>query len=398
MKRPVRLVAFLLCLLALAACEPAAPQPVVRPTASPVPQAPLVIGAILDLGADAGPNGVQRYEAARLAVELVNRRGGVTLSGGRRRMLDLAVYDDGGRPEASTAALQRLAGDGALAVIGPSDPAASLLVRRTAEAASIPLIALDDASSGDSANWRWTFSLTAPPADQLGAAIQFFNASGVGQMGWLAPTTMAAASLRRELLRQTNSAGIQVVGEEQYPPGADDFVQSLTRMQANNPNVILAWPRDSHEAAAIARDAGKVQGLSPLFLGPAAAGPTTLTLAGDLQATVRTLTLRLDVADDLWDHDALTPIIRDFRRELQAQTGRPPTAEAAGAWDAVRLIVATLEQAEPTRAGLRDGLEATADYLGASGSITFGPRRHDGLDRRAYVVARSDARRWRLPP
>jgi branched-chain amino acid transport system substrate-binding protein len=388
----------LVCLLALAACQPAAPRPVVRPTASPVVQAPLTIGAILDVGNDAGPNGLQRYEAARLAVELVNRRGGVTLTDGRRRTVDLSVYDDGGSPEAATAALQRLAADGALAVIGPSDAASSLAVRRAAEAASIPLIALDDTSSGESAAWRWTFALTAPPADVLGAALDFFAASGVSQMGWLAPTTLAASSLRRELFRQAGSAQIQVVGEEPYAPGADDFVQSLTRVQANNPNVILAWPRDSREAAAIARDAGKVQGLSPVFLGPAAAGSSTLPLAGDSPATVRTLTLRLDVADDLWDHDALTPVIRDFRRELQAQTGRPPTAEAAGAWDAVRLIVATLERSESTRAGVRNGLETTSDYLGASGSISFGPRRHDGLDRRAYVVARSDARRWRLPP
>jgi branched-chain amino acid transport system substrate-binding protein len=209
---------------------------------------------------------------------------------------------------------------------------------------------------------------------------------------------MGASSLRRELLRQASSDQIRLVAEASYPPGADDFVQSLTRVQANNPNVILAWPRDSHEAGAIARDAGKVQGLSPVFLGPAAAEASTLALAGDSRSTVRTLTLRLGVADDLWDHDALTPIIRDFRREIQTQTGRAPTAEAASAWDAVRLIVATLERAEPTRAALRDGLEATTDYLGASGTITFGPRRHDGLDRRAFVVARSDARRWRLPP
>ena len=50
------------------------------------------------------------------------------------------------------------------------------------------------------------------------------------------------------------------------------------------------------------------------------------------------------------------------------------------------------------RAAVRDGLEATTDYVGASGLIAFTCRRHDGLDRRALVVARSEGRRWRLPP
>jgi branched-chain amino acid transport system substrate-binding protein len=397
-KPSIRLVLLFLGLGLLLACNPAPPRPVVRATASPAPMPPLRLGAILNLANDAGSDGVGRYEAARLAVEVVNRQGGVLLANGTRRPLDLVVYDDSGDPDTATAALQRLAGDGVLAIIGPSDVASSVSARRAAEAGGLPLVSLADPDPGDSTAWRWTFSVAVPPEDAIGAMIDFFSASGVGQMGWLAPRTMAASSLRRELLRQAGAAHIQVIGEEQYAPGAEEFGQPLTRLQSAGPNVILAWPRDSHEAAAIARDAGKIQGLLPVFLGPAASGPGTLPQVGDSPTTVRTLTLRLGVADDLWDHDPLTPIVRDFRREIQAQTGRPPTQEAAGAWDAVRLLVATLERAEPTRAALRDGLEATTDYLGASGSISFGPRRHDGLDRSAYVVARSDDRRWRLPP
>lgn len=209
--------------------------------------------------------------------------------------------------------------------------------------------------------------------------------------------------MRRALGRLASAANMQVVGEELYAPGEEEQTQRLARLQAGEPRVILAWPRDAHEAAAIARESAKVPNLVPVFLGPAASSPTTLAQAGDTAAVVRTVTLRLPVADDLWDHDALTPVIRDFRREIQARTGRPPTPESAGAWDAVRLIVATVERptasaGPPSRAALRDGLEATTDYVGASGLIAFSSRRHDGLDRRALVVARSEGRRWRLPP
>ena len=398
MKQSPSLLAALVLIVLLAACQPAPPRPVVQPTASPTPQPPIAIGAILNLDSDAGPDGLQRLEAAKLAVDLVNRRGGVVLASGERRLLSLVVYDDGGRPDTAEASLRRLANDGVPVVLGPSAAESVAVVRRAAEAASVPLIALSDQDGGEAGSWRWTFSLAAHSEDSVAAALDFFAASGVERIGWLAPRTMDASTLRRTLFRLAAASRIQIVGEEQYAPGSEDFAPGLARVQAGNPSVILAWPRDSHEAAAIVRDAGKARDLAPIFLGPAAATPSTLTLVGDGAAVVRTLTLRLGVADDLWDHDALTPVIRDFRRELQAQTGRVPTAEAAAAWDAVRLIVATLEQVAPTRTAIRDALEGTGDYLGASGTISFTTRRHDGLDRRAFVVARSDARRWRLPP
>jgi branched-chain amino acid transport system substrate-binding protein len=245
--------------------------------------------------------------------------------------------------------------------------------------------------------------LTVPSEEALAATLDFFVASGVDRLAWLAPRTMEASTLRRGLGRLANAANIQVVSEELYAPGDEEHVQRLARLQTAEPRVILGWPRDSHEAASIAREAARVQNLVPVFLGPAAMSPSTLAQAGDAAAVVRTVTLRLSVSDDLWDHDPLTPVIRDFRRELQARTGRPATPESAGAWDAVRLIVSALERSPaapgtPQRSAVRDGIETTTDYLGASGTIAFGPRRHDGLDRRALIVARSEARRWRLPP
>jgi branched-chain amino acid transport system substrate-binding protein len=390
-------------LLSLVACEPAPPLALPQPTASPVPVAPIVIAALLDVQRDAGPDSLQRLDAARLAVERVNQHGGIALASGDRRPLQLVVYDDAGDPTRAEAALGRIVRDGVVATIGPSNADSASVVRPAAEAAKIPLIALDDASAGDAASWHWTFSVTPPPEEALAATIDFFRASNVDRLAWLAPRTMAASTLRRALGRLAGSAAMQVVAEDAYVPGDEDHAQRLARLQAAEPRVILAWPRDSHEAAAIARDAGKSSNLVPVFVGPGGASLATLEEAGDAAAVVRTVTLRLPVADDLWDHDALTPIIRDFRREMQNRTGRPPTVEAAGAWDAIQLIVAALERpqsasASPTRASVRDAVETTTDYAGASGLISFSGRNHSGLDRRALIVARSEGRRWRLPP
>jgi branched-chain amino acid transport system substrate-binding protein len=240
--------------------------------------------------------------------------------------------------------------------------------------------------------------LAVPAEESLSAVLGFFLASGVDRFAWMAPRTLEAAVLGRAMRRMASGAGMQVVGEEVYAPGEVDHAERLARLHATDPRVILAWVRDPQEAAAVAVEARTVRDLVPVFLGPAASAPATLSLAGEAGNGIRTVTLRLPVADDLWDHDPLTPVIRDFRRELQAKTGRAPTAEAAGAWDAVRVLVTVLEQSGLERAAIRNGLEATTDYVGASGMISFGPRQHDGLDKRAFIVARGEGQRWRLPP
>lgn len=398
MKQTLLLLLVLLAGLAAVACQPAEPNPVAVPTASPEPVTPVIIGAILDVGRDTGPAGRRRYEAAKLAVDLVNERGGLRLSGGERRPLQLVLYDDAGLPERAEQALHRLIEDGAVAVIGPSTPATTTAARRAAESASLPLIALSELDGESSARWHWTFSMMMPPEEALATTIDFFAASGVERLAWLAPRTMEATALHRILPRLASAARMQIVGDERYAPGAEDQVERLTRLRQGDPRVILAWPRDAQEAAQIARAAAEVRDLAPVFLGPAAADPTTLDLAGDRAAVVRTITLRLPVSDDLWDHDSLTPVIRDFRRELETRTGREVTLEAAGAWDAVRLLIHTMEFHGPSPAAIRNGLENTTDYRGATGTISFSARRHDGLDRRALIVARSEGRRWRLPP
>lgn len=382
----------------LVACSPAEPLPVARPTATPSVVSSVVIGAIFDMGEDAGPSGRQRQEAASLAIELVNRRGGLRLPTGERRPLELRVYDDAGGPERAALSVRRLSEDGAVAVIGPSAPESVLAGRRTAEQVSIPLIALDGGGSDPAQAWHWSFAMAAPVEEPLSAVLGFFLASGVDRFAWMAPRTLEAASLGQAMRRMSTGAGMQIVGEETYTPGEEEYVERLTRLQAGDPRVILAWVRDPHEAAAIAMEARTIKDLVPVFFGPAASAPTTLSLAGEAGTGMRTVTLRLPVADDLWDHDPLTPVIRDFRRELQAKTGRPPTAEAAGAWDAVRLLVTVLERSGLDRAAVRNGLEGTSEYLGASGAITFGPKLHHGLDKRAFIVARGEGQRWRLPP
>jgi ABC-type branched-subunit amino acid transport system substrate-binding protein len=76
---------------------------------------------------------------------------------------------------------------------------------------------------------------------------------------------------------------------------------------------------------------------------------------------------------------------RDFTRRYRERTGNAPSIAALQAYDAVRLIAATLRQSGPNRARLRDRLAGMKDFAGVSGAISFD---HAGNDVAAVTLTR----------
>jgi branched-chain amino acid transport system substrate-binding protein len=385
-------------LASLAACRPAAPRAMLPPTASPVPSNALVIGALVNLSDD-DPSHRQTFEAMSLAIESINRRGGIELPAGQRRPVRLAAYDIAGSADRVGPDLRRLADeDQAVAVIGPADDDSATVARRLAEQLELPLVALAAAPEPGSGGWRWTFALAPDDDAPVAALVDYLAASGVTQIGWLAPRTAAASAAQAALTRQIHGTGITVVGNEIYPLGDVTLAARQARLKAAGAQVLVAWPQDTRGAISLLVQLKGVPDRLPLFLGPAAANPKALALDGGTIDGLHTITPRLGVADDLWDHDPITPHIRDFSRAFRQRFNATPGDDSAAAWDAVQLLEQALRQAGPTRAAVRVALEQTTDLVGVSGLVSFSPSRHAGLDRRAFVVARSTDGRWRLPP
>ena len=71
------------------------------------------------------------------------------------------------------------------------------------------------------------------------------------------------------------------------------------------------------------------------------------------------------------------PNVQEFVAAWKAKTGAEPGQFPAQAYDAVNIMLAALERAQPnvTRASLRDQLAATKDFPGVTGVTTFGADR-----------------------
>ena len=229
------------------------------------------------------------------------------------------------------------------------------------------------------------------------ALVTYLSASGVQRIGWLAPGTAHAGVTRTALARLADATRLQIVGDEVYPIGDGELAERYRRLQTMGAQVVLAWPHDVRGAAALMSQLGVLRNWVPLFLGPVAVDPTTLGVVGDAADGVHSVTSRLRVADDLWDHDTLTPAVRDFGREFRLRYGSPPDDESAAAWDAPE----PRGQSGPTGADSAGGPRCAGTHdrpAGRQRPDHVHPRPPHGLDDRAFVVARASAGRWRLPP
>lgn len=407
--RPLRPAAYcLLVCITLAACRPSPPatgSPEPRPVGSPTVGTtataggqPLRVGAIFNLGADGGPQAREQWEGATLAVELANARGGALMRDGTRRTLDLVVYDDDGVPERTALAMRSLATEnGALAVVGPAEREAARAAAVVAERDGIPLVTLGERGDEPATPRRWSFGLNLADEEALATLVEHLASTGTRRLGWIAPRTARAATIRTSLGSFATGTDRPILFEETYGLGETDLSDSLGRLAEAAPEQIIGWPRDAGDAANLARAAASRAPRSRLYLGPAAGNDGFIAQAGPSIVEPRAVTVRLLVADDLVDVDPLTPAIRDFRRAYRLRFGTNPTSSAALSWDAVRLVVDAVERSGTDRAAVREALETTRSYAGATGAIAFNAR-HDGLDRTAFVIAQATSGGWRLPP
>ena len=181
--------------------------------------------------------------------------------------------------------------------------------------------------------------------------------------------------------------GIEIVADETYGPQDADMTPQLTnirntRRRAGDPEPRLRpGPGDRH-----ARTAAQLGIDVPLYQIHGVASDAFIELAGP----TRPKACGCRAPRCWWP----TSCPRATRRRRSRPPTRPPTKTAYGsepstfggyAHDAFRLMVDAIERAGSTEPqAIRDALEATDGLVGTTGTYTFSPEDHLGLDLSAF--------------
>jgi branched-chain amino acid transport system substrate-binding protein len=159
-----------------------------------------------------------------------------------------------------------------------------------------------------------------------------------------------------------------ILDESTYQPGDPEYSSQLTEFQNLDPQpaflYVAAMPENIGSIVAQARDFGLEQ---PILGGDGYDTPLLVELAGDKSHDVY-FTNHAGLLGGSAEGEA-------FVAAYQAEYGRAPeSAFAALGYDGVRLMVDAISRAGSTDgAAIRDALQATQGYKGATGEISYQP-------------------------
>jgi branched-chain amino acid transport system substrate-binding protein len=329
------------------------------------------IGAIVELTGDMPAVGASSRNAAELAVEAVNRAGGITVAG-KRYPVELVTEDNAAKPDQSAAAANKLiTQDEVLAIVGPN---ASLGAIPAAEIAEVnrtllitpwstnPKTTLDTAT-GAPKRYVFRACFTDPYEGRVLAGF-ITGTLKARRAAVLYDVASEAPKSQAELFRQTfETLGGRVVAFETYTTGDRDFSAQLTKIQSANPEVIFL-PAYYNDVGLIAQQARR-QGLTQTLVGSDAwSSPELIKLA---QGAVEGAYFANHYAADM-----ATPVAREFIAAYQQKYGKVPDDVAALTYDAFGLLFQALKAAAaPERQAVRDALAAVSGYAGVTGEIRF---------------------------
>lgn len=335
-----------------------------RPAATPTWRVGL-IGTFA--GSAANSSGVPGVRGAELAVDSLNRAGGVVIGGVAHRVV-LVPRETAPRPDAAASAARALINlDSVDVVVGPQQSPLALAAGAVAEASEVPLIAPMASGAAVTAGRRFVTRLAFQDAVQ-GAVLARFVWDSL-RLRRAAALFDAASPYGRdivELFRSTfESRGGRVTAVEAFDgDGPSDHTPQLRRLVATNPEALLLPNFTSRDSAQFA--SARRLGFRGQFLG---------SDAWDGIAMLRRAEARGAIIVANWDRRGTRPALRAFLAAHAARyPGQVPRATAAATFDAVLLLADAA-----TRAGATSGLELVTALRNAGARAgAFGEYVFDG--------------------
>jgi branched-chain amino acid transport system substrate-binding protein len=328
---------------------------------------PIKIGAPYNLnGALASIDNPAR-DGSLLAVKQINEAGGVL-----GRPIELIVYD--GKSDLTTVTnitKQLIEEDNVVALVGLTDTSYMLAAGQIAQEAERPFLDVGGTAPIITSVGDYIFMVPFGDNVQASAGAEFAVKQGWTSAALLYDSandyTNFLASYFKARFTADDLAG-QILDESTYQPGDPEYSSQLTEFQNLNPQpaflYVAAMPENIGSIVAQARDFGLEQ---PILGGDGYDTPLLVELSGDKSHDVY-----------FTNHAGLlggSPEGEAFVAAYQAEYNRAPeSAFAALGFDGVKLMVDAIARAGNTEGpAIRDALQATQGFKGATGEISYQP-------------------------
>jgi branched-chain amino acid transport system substrate-binding protein len=331
---------------------------------------PIKFGAPLALTGPVSSFGAQDKRAIDIAIEEINKAGGIN-----GRPLEPVYVDTGGKPDTARSAMERFSQEpDILFVWGTSTSAEGIVSAQVAQRNKIVFFThVAAAPDLTSKGWDWVFRQN-PMTIEYNLALQDFLTKVVK------PKTLYTV-YENSLFGQSSNKAMQLFAEkngikymsEAFEGGSQDFKPALIKVKAAEPDGVffVAYLLD---ALLLTRQASELD-LKPKFFAAAGAGfifPEYLKGAGNAATNY--------FSASLWSPDLPYPGAKQFNEKWEsANEGKPAVYMHASAYASAYVIVDVLKRAKKMdRESIREAFAGT-DMKTAYGPVRFGSYEMDGM-------------------
>ena len=322
--------------------------------------APIKIGVPVPLSGGNAKMGNDISQAATLAVEEWNAKGGVL-----GRKLEIVAFDDACDAQQSVTAAHKLVDGGVVAVAGGYCSSAAIPASAVYHDAGVAFVA--DASSNPKLTdqgFENVFRVIGRD-DQQGpyAAGFMMNTLKAKKIAIIHDNTLYAKGLADATKAALEGKpGVQVVFFDAVTPGEKDFSAVLTKVKSLSPDVTY-YTGYYPEGGLIAKQFKDLGVPGKFMAGDANNDPTFISEAGPASEGVYVTSTPLPQ-----DQSSAKSFIDRYKKRWNQDPGPYSALE----YDAVNVVINAIKQSGSTdRAAIIKAITATKNYQGATGAINF---------------------------
>jgi len=317
-----------------------------------------VSGAIAHLGKD-NENG------ARLAIEELNAKG--VRIGGQTVKFELIAEDDAADPKQGTAAAQKLVDSKVNGVIGHLNSGTTIPASKIYNDAGIPQISPSATNPKYTRNgYKTAFRVVADDV-HLGGTLGRYAVNNLKgkSIAVIDDRTAYGQGVAEEFKKAVTAAKGKLVGHEFTTDKASDFMAILTKLKAQNPDVIFFGGMDA-VAGPMLRQM-KSLGINAKFMGGDGICTSELAkLAGDAMADGQVVCAEAGGVEGQQKKG-----MEDFNAKFKKRFNADVQVYAPYVYDAVNVMVDAMVRANSADPAKYLPALAKANYAGVTGTISF---------------------------
>ena len=344
----------------------------------------LVIGVINPFTGPGADLGISSRQGLEPAVEEINRAGGVL-----GRQIKLVFRDDESNPQKAVAAARELAQrQKAVVIVGANLTHVAMAVSPVINQLKLPFMVMGTGNAViDPKTFPYSFR-TSVSNDIEAAVVVDYVSKRFKAPGIIVDATAYGQSGESSLRKHLTEHGMKPVAVEKFNLSDIDMTGQVNALKEAGADVMLVWGLGG-PLAYLARSADRAGFHVPAFGGLGVHQVAFPNLAGaagkDWSATTyRAFSRALRT-------DSITPQERAYLDAQKKRWGSElgASVEVNALWeDTLRLLVDAIKRANSTDPdAIKAALEQTSGFKGMVSTYSFGPAKHDAMERSAMTIA-----------